>query len=296
MKDKSMLIEELLVNLQNPEASIRYKAREGLRDALGITPEEIKALEEAVNDPDPEVADAARRALEVLQPSTPSPELVPSEPAKISLIETSAAQSLPGEHLSWIQVWIKAITEPHVASFQQILDDPAARMTRGLIWLFTVSLIYALISMLVSFISYQRFSDYGLGTETDYSILLILCGTPIIAIITMVGYLLSSAIFNLIARLLGGEGNFEKLVYITSAFISPMLLITGVIAFIPIVNLLSYLTGIYTLVLYVVAFMTVYKFSTGKAILAYFLPTIVACIIFAGSIIVLVPVLANLSQ
>jgi len=204
---------------------------------------------------------------------------------------------MPGEHLSWIQVWIKAITEPRVASFQQILDDPDARMTRGLIWLFTVSLIYALISMLViGFISYQGFSDYGLGTETGYGILLILCGTPIIAIFTMAGYLLSSAIFNLIARLLGGEGNFEKLVYITSAFISPMLLITGVIAFIPIVNLLSCLTGIYTLVLYVVAFMTVYKFSTGKAILAYFLPTIVACIIFACSIIVLVPVLANLTQ
>ncbi len=110
MNDKSMFIEELLINLKSPEASIRYDACEGLRSAVEITPEAIKALEEAVNDPDPGVADAARRALEVQLPSMPSPE--PTKPGVTNRFAYRATreQTFPGKHISWLRVWIKAIT------------------------------------------------------------------------------------------------------------------------------------------------------------------------------------------
>jgi len=81
-------IEDLLKMLQSPKADKRYEACERLRGVPEITPEAIKALQEAVNDPNKEVVDAARRALAVqLTPEPPStgspmprPETQPEPP------------------------------------------------------------------------------------------------------------------------------------------------------------------------------------------------------------------------
>lgn len=63
MPDIDKHIDELLKMLQSPKASKRYEACEYLRVAPTITPEAIIALQNALNDTDAEVADAAQRSL-----------------------------------------------------------------------------------------------------------------------------------------------------------------------------------------------------------------------------------------
>ncbi len=63
MTDKNTEIEKLIAMFQSPKADVRYGACELLRVAPTLTPEAIAALQEILNDPDPNVAEAAQRAL-----------------------------------------------------------------------------------------------------------------------------------------------------------------------------------------------------------------------------------------
>ena len=72
-------IEKLISMLQSPKSSTRYEACEYLRVAPALTPEAIIALQNAINDPDASVAEAAQRALAIQLPLERSRE-APSQP------------------------------------------------------------------------------------------------------------------------------------------------------------------------------------------------------------------------
>lgn len=68
MTDREKSIEHLLEMLNSRKASIRYEACEYLRVAPSLTSEVIQALNNACSDPDPDVAEAARRAFAAHSP------------------------------------------------------------------------------------------------------------------------------------------------------------------------------------------------------------------------------------
>ncbi len=102
----------------------------------------------------------------------------------------------------------------------------------------------------------------------------LVCLVPIIATILLLVFYLGVGIISIIAKIMGGKGNFNHFLYITSAFFVPLLLIDLIIFYIPYVNLLAYLILIYAWVLMVIAVMTEYKFKVGKAIITLIIPTI----------------------
>lgn len=67
-------IDKQLTKLQSKNANTRYDACEGLKVADSITPEAIKALQNALSDPNADVVDAAQRALKVHLPSENAPQ------------------------------------------------------------------------------------------------------------------------------------------------------------------------------------------------------------------------------
>ena len=76
-------IEKLINMLQSPNANTRYEACEYLRVESAITPEAIRALQNALKDSDPSVVDSAQSALAVhLPPESPrealSQQILPS--------------------------------------------------------------------------------------------------------------------------------------------------------------------------------------------------------------------------
>jgi hypothetical protein len=77
----------LLQMLDSPSASKRYEACEELRVAASIPDEAVAALARALQDPDPNVADAARRALALHSPPAPP----------------KAADAPPPPHMQWAQ-------------------------------------------------------------------------------------------------------------------------------------------------------------------------------------------------
>lgn len=115
--------------------------------------------------------------------------------------------------------------------------------------------------------------NYSIGSFSYY----LTCLLPVIAAIILLGFYLAVGVINIIAKIMGGRGNFNHLLYITSAFTAPILIIDLIIFYIPYVNLLVYPSLIYTWILLVLAVMTVYKFKVGRAIITLIIPAIIFC-------------------
>jgi len=64
--------QSLISKLQSPKAAARYEASEDLRVAKTLSPDANRALQTALYDPDPSVAEAAKRALQVHLHDEPS--------------------------------------------------------------------------------------------------------------------------------------------------------------------------------------------------------------------------------
>ena len=194
----------------------------------------------------------------------------------------------------WYEIWWDVWVHPGVASFQALLQEADHSTTRGFIWIAVTSLIVALATSVLTVGSLQNYEPNFASPMVYYLCVVIL--TPIFAII---GLTISTGIYHGIARLLGGTGTWSDLVICVCAVTAPSALIAGVIAlitflvqfpllfFIP--SLLSFLFGIYAIVLYIIALKASENISGGKAVLVYFIPVIIVGLIVLCAFLALIP-------
>jgi hypothetical protein len=88
------------------------------------------------------------------------------------------------------------------------------------------------------------------------------------ALAAILGLILTVAIQNIMARLLGGQGTYSQLIYAEATFYAPLLLISSILSLIPYVWLLTYPLALYELILSVRAIKAVHQFGWGKAIIS----------------------------
>jgi hypothetical protein len=196
----------------------------------------------------------------------------------------------------WYEIWWEVYSRPGVTSFQSILNEPDHSATRGFIWIAIPSLIAALASSMISVGSLQNIEP-GFASPWVYFLCVVIL-TPIFAIL---GVIISTGIYHWIAKLLGGSGSWTDLVFSLSAIIAPSELIAGAISLISFVFLqipvfifipwgLSFVFGIYVIILSILAIMAAEKIGAGKAALAYFIPLIFVGLIALCSLLALIPV------
>ena len=176
---------------------------------------------------------------------------------------------------SWSQTWIKALTQPNVATFEQIANDaPPDSYSKALTWIFAATLVSGLINVVVGlvFSSAARFSNVrGIdpatlqGTSTVVSLICV----PVIGLISVIITAIIVGITHLVARALGGTGTYNKLIYTTAAYSAPLTIVSSLIGVIPVVGAcVNLILGIYGLVLNVTSVKAVHQFDWGKAILS----------------------------
>lgn len=84
----------------------------------------------------------------------------------------------------------------------------------------------------------------------------------------------------LIAKLLGGKGEFTQQYYVFTLFWAPITLINGVLGLVPVIgSLVSGLLSLYALYPLTLSIKQVHKLDTLKAVLAWLIPGIVLAII-----------------
>ncbi len=187
-----------------------------------------------------------------------------------------------------IQVWIKALTKPNRVSYEEIVNDPDASLGKGIVWLAIAGFIGGLISSIFGLIFNQNvftqfsqiFGDSGFNIgRTGGGFFSVISGTFGGMIGGVIGALIITGIVQLVARALGGTGEFDKLFYGYASFQAPLGLVTSVLGSIPFLGCIAPLLGIYGLVLMVIATQAAHNLDTGKAAIATLTPVIIVFIL-----------------
>jgi len=207
----------------------------------------------------------------------------------------------PGTPLSWSEAWTKALTKPSEETFVEIANDPNASSGRALTWVFIASIISAVIgvglqALFGPIVGPQSFAgtDFGeisAGSLAGASLLSLICVVPIAAVVGVALFALVVAVTNVVAKALGGTGNYDRLIYATAAYAAPLSLISSVVSGIPIVRYIGFVIGIYGIVLNVMAVKAVHQFSWGKAIISSLVIWVLLAILFCLCILAILSLL-----
>lgn len=227
-------------------------------------------------------------------------------------------ESKPGP-AGWFQVWVTALTKPNEQTFINLTESPNATSKTAFIWVFLAGTIASVFQSILQAIyaatgttpqlPIPGLEEYtqSVGTGSVGSALIGICFSPIAGVITVLFFALFVAVIQWVAKLFGGSGTFDKMVYAFAAISVPFTLISAVLTLfnaIPYVvlctGLISFGVGIYALVLQVMAVKGVNRFGWGQAIGSIFIPWLVillfcCCIVFGLSML-LGPVIGDVFQ
>jgi len=181
-----------------------------------------------------------------------------------------------------------ALTKPSEQTFSMIAFSPDAKLTTAFLWVFLASLVnFFLVSLVQGALLRQFMQSSDLGLEgfpqaAGGGLITAICGAPIGALFSVVGFAIFVGVVQLVAKMFGGRGTFDQLAYATAAIVAPFSVISGLLTLlsaIPLVGLcfglVSLLAVLYVIALEVMAVKGVNQFGWGQALGSYFLPFLV---------------------
>ena len=239
-------------------------------------------------------------------------------PSSEPIQESSFSQgSRPGV-AGWFDVWKRALTQPNEQTFIDITEDPNASTKTAYIWVFIAGTVSGIAQAFLQGIytatgttptipgleEYMPASTGGDLTAGLITILVSICLSPVAGGLSVLFFALWTALIQWIAKLFGGTGNYDKLLYAFAAISAPFTMIASIITLfnaIPFVGacfgIVSFGLSIYVLVLQVFAVKGVNRLGSGQAVGALLIPMagmfIICCCVVFGTAMVLGPVIGS---
>ena len=139
----------------------------------------------------------------------------------------------PAGFSSWFSTWMDAVTKPSEQTYARIASSSNAKVSTAFLWVFIGSLVNAFVGSLMQGPMMEQFMQQ-LGVEglpagaTSPTLLSVVCGAPIGAVVGVVFFAAFTGVVQWVARLLGGTGTFEQLAYVFAAITVPFTLISSV--------------------------------------------------------------------
>lgn len=210
---------------------------------------------------------------------------------------------------SIMQTWIAAVSNPNEEFYEAERIKPDANIGTAVIWVIIATVIAAVLGALRTVIGInamggmdQLFSQMDLPPEVAQQMSQILsggagAGLAIGAIVTSliltpIFFLIGVGIFYLVARMLGGQGEFGRYAYLLSAFYAPLTVVSAVLGLVPLLGgCVTFIIALYQVVLTYFATKVEHRLTSGKAIAVALTPIILfgaffLCIaVFAGALI-----------
>jgi hypothetical protein len=172
---------------------------------------------------------------------------------------------------SWLSVWKRALFHPTSETYRTLVNESGATTRRALVWLFvswTLSLalqtpVEGAVTIITNpgYWSTEEIREF-LGTPQTW-----LVGGALGAIIAVAIFAVLVAITQLVAGVLGGQGNFRTLIYVSAAIWAPLLFLDPLTS-VPIMSLFLPLATLYGVVLNFIALKAVNELSWGRTIIA----------------------------
>lgn len=201
------------------------------------------------------------------------------------------------------QIWKKVLLSPGEEFFVAEREKPSATLGTALVWMILASIVAALLGLLQSLLFASTMSGLGqfmavlppeLQGELGPGPTEGAPGGPFASlsyiIIGPIGFLIGVGIFHLIAKVLGGRGQYGRYAYLMAAFGAPITIVTAVLSLVPVAGACAGVPlMIYYFVLAYFATKVEYGLSQGRAIVAVVLPVLaviflVACAAIAGAV------------
>ncbi len=209
----------------------------------------------------------------------------------------------------WFPVWFKVVTQPKEQTFIDITEHPDALPKTAYIWIFLVGtlsmIVNGLVQTAISAAGVNGQADFaGMGLGIGSSLIAMICFSPLAGGLSVLFFALGVAIVQWIAKLFGGTGTYDKLVYAVAAISVPFTLVSMLLVplnAVPYLNictgLLSFGLGFYSLFLQITAVKAVNRFGWGQAAGSVLLPGLVVlvvcgCIVGVG-LMLLGPMIGN---
>ncbi len=209
----------------------------------------------------------------------------------------------------WLSVWMKVVTKPGEQTFIEITEHPDISSRTAYIWVFlsyALSIVVAGIiqSILIASGLNNQLGVEGAGASVGTTVFVTICASPITGAISVLFFALMTAITQWIAKLFGGTGNYDKLLYAFAAIFTPYTLASIFLIPLSSVPYLNICTGLFSfgLILYylflkITAVKAINGFGWGQAIGAVMLPSLASlfvcgCIAVA-SFMLLAPMIGN---
>jgi len=200
-----------------------------------------------------------------------------------------------------IETWRRVLTQPGEPVFEQEKANPNGTLQTALIWMVIAGVVAAIFGWIAARIGASStaalISQMGLPPEAQAQmgpLLGMVTGSAgLAAIISVpVGFLIGTFIIHLIAKMLGGQGDYGKYAYLASTFQAPLTIASSILSIIPFLGgCIGFLVLIYTYVESYFAVKANYGLTSGKAIAVVLIPLVllfllIVCvgIVFAGTL------------
>jgi MFS family permease len=203
-----------------------------------------------------------------------------------------------------IETWRRVLTQPGEPVFEQERANPNGTLQTALIWMVIAGVVAAIFgwlagvigaassaAMLSQVLPPEARAEVGpmLGAFTG--------GAGLVAIIVVpVGFLIGTFILHLIAKVLGGQGDYGKFAYLVSTYQAPLTMVSSILSIIPFLGgCIGLLIVIYTYVESYFAVKVNYGLTSGKAIITVLIPLILVILLFGCIAVLAIAGIAALS-
>lgn len=194
------------------------------------------------------------------------------------------------------QTWLKATTSPSEATYLELRQKPDATVTTAILWMAIYAVIASVIGLLGGMLALntmgammpQFMAQAGMSPAeaaqfeqmmrmfTGGGMGMVGLGSLLNIIIVPLFFLIGVAVYHLIAKLLGGVGEFGRYAYLNAAFAAPLGIVSTLLSLAPFVGCLAPLISIYSLALVFFATKAEHRLSDGRALLVVLIPLLVA--------------------
>jgi hypothetical protein len=206
-----------------------------------------------------------------------------------------------------IETWRRVLTQPGEPVFQQEKLNPNGTLQTALIWMVIAGVVAAIFGYLASVVGASSMaamlSQMGalppeIRDQMGTALSMASGGAGFGAIIAVpVGFLIGTFIMHLIAKMLGGQGEYSTFAYLSSTYQAPLTIVSSVLSIIPFLGgCIGFLIIIYTYVESFFAIKTNYGLTSGRAVVAILIPLILLFIVFACFAFVLVGMFTAISN
>jgi hypothetical protein len=214
------------------------------------------------------------------------------------------------------QTWIKATTSPNETTFEELRTRPDANVTTAIIWMAIYGAISAVIGILSGMMALNTINNLvptvmsqlelppAEAAQVEQALRAITSGGAGIAgagfaslaniVMVPLSFLLGVAIYYLIARVLGGKGDFGRYAFLNAAFAAPLGILTSLLGLVPFVGCVTPIISIYSLVLVYFATKAEHQLSSGRAIWVVLVPIVILFVLFGCFIFSLIGLIASL--